>query len=75
MARKHCGSEHEFVISLEKLYLKTGNTSNKAEFKRLIKKLCTVNELPDYKIVSDTENDKVIFLKLSIGSHRNRSVV
>lgn len=34
---------------------------NKAKFKRLIKKLSTLNELPDYEIVSDTENDKVIF--------------
>lgn len=62
IARKHCcGAQHEFVISTEKLHSKTGSTSNKAEFKRLVKKLCAVNDLPDYEVFYCKEKDQVIF--------------
>lgn len=61
IARKHCGNQHEFQISLEKLHLKTGSTSNKAEFKRLVKNLAKTNDLPDYEIFHDIGRDMVIF--------------
>ncbi|WP_334473233.1 replication initiator protein A [Arsenophonus sp. PmNCSU2021_1] len=61
IARKHCGSQSEFLISLEKLHLKTGSSSNKREFKRLVKNLCVTNDLPDYEIFLDNSTDKVTF--------------
>lgn len=61
IARKHCGGQHEFIISLEKLHLKTGSSSNKREFKRLVKNLCTTNDLPDYEVFFDPNTDKVTF--------------
>lgn len=61
IARKHCGGQHEFIISLEKLHLKTGSSSNKREFKRLVKNLCTINDLPDYEVFFDPNTDKVTF--------------
>lgn len=61
IARKHCGGQHEFIISLEKLHLKTGSTSNKAEFKRLIKRLCFANDLPDYEIIFDPLTERATF--------------
>ncbi|MCZ8812464.1 replication initiator protein A [Escherichia albertii] len=61
IARKHCGYGEMFTISLEKLHLKTGSTSNKAEFKRLVKKLCATNDLPDYETFYDASKDIVIF--------------
>ena len=61
IARKHCGGQHEFAISLEKLHLKTGSSSNKREFKRLVKNLCTTNDLPDYEVLFDPVTDKVTF--------------
>ena len=61
IARKHCGYTQSFTLSLEKLHLKTGSTSNKAEFKRLVKKLCGTNDLPDYEILYDAEKDAVTF--------------
>ncbi len=61
IARKHCGSQSEFVISLEKLHLKTGSSSNKREFKRLVKNLCVKNDLPDYEIFLDISNGKITF--------------
>ncbi|WP_284281104.1 replication initiator protein A [Proteus mirabilis] len=61
IARKHCGYQQSFSISIELLHLKSGATSNKAEFKRLVKKLASVNDLPDYEVLLDTENDCVTF--------------
>lgn len=61
IARKHCGSQSEFNISFEKLYLKTGSTANKSEFKRMLKKLSNANDLPDYSICYDAKSDRVIF--------------
>lgn len=61
IARKHCGNQGEFTVSLEKLHLKTGSTANKAEFKRMLKNLAKNNDLPDYKIRYDSERDLVIF--------------
>ncbi len=61
IARKHCGNQHEFQIALEKLHLKTGSTSNKAEFKRLVKNLARINDLPDYEIFYDDETENIIF--------------
>ncbi|MEM8392198.1 replication initiator protein A [Morganella morganii] len=48
IARKHCGYQKSFSLSIELLHLKSGATSNKREFKRSIKKLSLVNDLPDY---------------------------
>lgn len=61
IARKHCGNQAEFNISLEKLHLKTGSTANRAELKRMLKNLAKANDLPDYKILYDADRDLVIF--------------
>lgn len=61
IARKHCGCQLEFSISLEKLYLKTGSSASKAEFKRMLKNLVKINDLPDYSLHYDGERDVVIF--------------
>lgn len=61
IARKHCGYQKSFSLSIELLHLKSGATSNKREFKRSIKKLSLVNDLPDYEVLLDAENDCVTF--------------
>lgn len=61
IARKHCGYQEKFLLSLELLHLKTGSSSNKREFKRMIKKLSEKNDLPDYSIFLDVEKDLIIF--------------
>lgn len=61
IARKHCGNQGEFTISLEKLHLKTGSTANRAEFKRMLKNLEKADDLPDYNIYYDSKEDKIIF--------------
>lgn len=61
IARKHCGSQHEFIITLEKLHIKTGSSSSLRLFKQKIKPLLVSNDLPDYEILFDSSTDKVIF--------------
>jgi plasmid replication initiation protein len=61
IARKHCGKQAEWIISLELLHLKTGSTAGKAEFKRSIKNLSKINDLPDYQIRYDADKDSVVF--------------
>lgn len=61
IARKHCGSQHEFIISLDKLYSKTGSTAALSKFKFNIKQLAKINDLPDYEILFDSTTDKVTF--------------
>lgn len=61
IARKHCGDQHEFLISLEKLHLKTGSTALLKRFRHNIKELAKLNDLPDYEIFYCTEKDQVTF--------------
>ncbi|MGP1932234.1 MAG: replication initiator protein A [Arsenophonus sp. ET-YP4-MAG3] len=61
IARKHCGNQHDFIISLEKLYCKIGTSSLLKEFKRKLKTLLKSNNLPDYEIFLDTSTDKITF--------------
>ncbi|HDT1211808.1 TPA: replication initiator protein A [Escherichia coli] len=66
IARKHCGNQGEFQISLEKLHQKTGSSSSKAEFKRMLKKLISSNDLPDYIIKYNSERDVVVFINRNL---------
>lgn len=61
IARKHCGNQKEFVITVEKLFLKSGSASSKKEFKRSIKELTEKNDLPDYEIFLDVKTELVTF--------------
>ncbi|AWK15668.1 replication initiator protein A [Candidatus Fukatsuia symbiotica] len=61
IARKHCGSQHQFQISLEKLHIKTGSTRDLRKFRMDIKNLSKINDLPDYEIRYEAGKDCVIF--------------
>lgn len=65
IARKHCGSQASWRISLPKLQYKCGSTSTGKEFKRLISKIITENgahrHIPDYEIA--LADDMVTFHK------------
>ncbi|CAI3960515.1 replication initiator protein A [Commensalibacter communis] len=61
LARKHCGSQKEWKINIELLLKKTGSSQKIREFRRSIKSLVATNELPDYNVAYDLENDLVIF--------------
>jgi plasmid replication initiation protein len=59
LARKHCGKQDEWVISLEMLKKKCGSTSEDYEFRRLLNIICAEdqahNHMPDYAVSFDGE--------------------
>lgn len=60
IARKHCGRQQEWTISLALLQKKMGATSPLKKFRFFIKDLATTNHLPDYTVELN-EKDQVIF--------------
>jgi plasmid replication initiation protein len=59
LARKHCGDQDEWKISLDLLHKKTGASSHRREFKSMIRELVEQDHLPDYHVV--LEDEMVIF--------------
>ena len=64
IARKHCGRQSQWRISLEKLQLKCGSSSTLKEFRRLFRTIVEEDQkfahMPDYSISLD-EDDMVTF--------------
>lgn len=61
IARKHCGQQKTWRISLAKLLLKTGSQSPEKRFRQMIKLLAKHDHLPDYLVTFDDEADMIIF--------------
>jgi plasmid replication initiation protein len=59
LARKHCGEQDEWKISLDLLHKKTGASSHSREFKSMIRELAQHDHLPDYQV--SMEDEFVIF--------------
>src|ERR1700761_7029004 len=59
LARKHCGEQDQWKISLTLLHKKTGASSHAREFKAMIRELAKQDHLPDYQVL--LEDDMVIF--------------
>lgn len=63
IARKHCGRQSEWRISLEKLQLKCGSSSTLKEFRRLVGTIVEEDmahqHIPDYAVTM--EGDNVVF--------------
>ena len=61
LARKHCGHQSGWTISLDLLHKKSGSTSTLKEFRRMVKNSLNDDSLPDYRFWFDAENDQVTF--------------
>jgi plasmid replication initiation protein len=59
LARKHCGEQDEWKISLELLHKKTGASSHHREFKSMVRELVVQDHLPDYQVA--LEDNMVVF--------------
>lgn len=60
IARKHCGKQKEWAITLTRLMEKTGSVSTLRLFRSRMKDIAKDNQLPDYSITIDS-NDTVTF--------------
>lgn len=61
IARKHCGQQASWKVGLTVLHKKSGSKSTDFEFRRAVKELAEHNQLPDYFVTFDPENDDVTF--------------
>ena len=61
LARKHCGSQPQWVCSVELLHKKSGSKSPLKQFRYLVKETAQTDHLPDYRIRFDEETDQVVF--------------
>ncbi|MEM9411360.1 MAG: replication initiator protein A [Planctomycetota bacterium] len=55
LARKHCGQQAEWKISLGKLLKKSGSQSPLKRFRQMVRGLAASNHLPDYQVRIDDE--------------------
>jgi len=61
IARKHCGTQKQWLIGLEAIREKTGATSPLNKFRMNIKAIAKVNQLPDYTIEYVQTTDSIVF--------------
>jgi plasmid replication initiation protein len=74
LARKHCGLQSKFTISLETLLKKSGAMCALKEFRRQIREIVQADALPDYKITLDSEGDRVTILTRDGGKHLRQMI-
>jgi plasmid replication initiation protein len=53
IARKHCGRQTEWRIGLETLLKKSGSTSPRRVFRKMIRDIADEDRLPDYRLALD----------------------
>ena len=61
LARKHCGRQPSWSISLEILLKKSGSQSSIKRFRQHVKHIAEHDHLPDYHLAFDEERDVVLF--------------
>ncbi|MDO5073158.1 MAG: replication initiator protein A [Neisseria animaloris] len=66
LCAKHCGHQSEWMVSLETLHKKSGTTAPLRNFRIAVKSLADSDELPDYSLIYDAENDRITVRKRKI---------
>jgi plasmid replication initiation protein len=61
LARKHCGRQAEFTISVGTLHKKSGSQSPVKHFRGMVKHIAIHDHLPDYRLVFNEATDNVTF--------------
>ena len=61
LARKHCGQQPKWVVSLALLHKKSGSMGPLKRFREMVKKIVVSDLLPDYRAKYDGDADQVIF--------------
>lgn len=63
IARKHCGKQPCWRISVSVLHKKTGSKSKLFEFRRMVREIVNKNrDFPEYRLAFDEQQDALIFL-------------
>lgn len=61
LARKHCGAQASWRVSVATLHEKSGSTGGLRKFRLNVKTLAEADELPDYRLTFDHDGDAVTF--------------
>lgn len=61
IARKHCGNQNEWSISIKNLYEKSGSTGTLRKFRFYVKEIAENNHIPDYLMELSEASDTVCF--------------
>jgi hypothetical protein len=61
LARKHCGRQSTWQISVETLLKKSGSQSPTNKFRHMLKHIAKHDHLPDYRVTFNEETDQVMF--------------
>ena len=62
IARKHCGKQPSWRISVSVLHEKTGSMSKLFEFRRMVREIVNKNrDFPEYRLVFDEQQDALVF--------------
>jgi plasmid replication initiation protein len=61
LARKHCGRQRKWRVSLELLHKKAGTTGTLKELRRKVRKIVEANQLPGYQLGYEPEADMLVF--------------
>jgi plasmid replication initiation protein len=63
LARKHCGNQKRWSLSLELLHKKAGSTAPVWKFRQVLARVIRSNELPDYRIDYQPETNQIVFVR------------
>lgn len=61
LARKHCGHQTMWTVSITLLHEKCGSKAEIKEFRRSLRDIIQSDTLPDYRFTIDQKKDQVIF--------------
>lgn len=61
LARKHCGQQSSWKINTDRLLQKTGSTTTKKEFARLLRTIASEQSLPRYKLRIEQDGEMLVF--------------
>lgn len=53
LARKHCGRQNEWRVSIPVLHLKSGSNSPLRVFRQMLRQMITADHLPDYHLIEE----------------------
>ena len=70
LARKHCGYQRKWPISLTLLHKKCGSRASLGEFRRMILAVIKAQNLPEYRLVYHPDGNMVIFYSRASHGHK-----
>lgn len=72
IARKHCGKQKSWKVSLDLLRKKTGSQTTRKKFKQLLKPIIEFDHLPDYSLQFTGDEHITFWLRSEMGQEQTQ---